>query len=203
MTSPAEALRGTPSVFLSGHLANWEVAAAAIAREWGPISVVYSEQDNELIDGALQKMRQALGVGFIEKDTALRPLMAAFGKGRSLGLLPDQRIDSGTKVALCDLPAPTTVSPARLALRFGCPLVPIWVERIGIARYRAVFDDPLEVPAGLSRREAADRLMSEFNRRLGDRIRAHPGDWLCTKRRWPKLVTPVSQSELPFQRTAA
>ncbi len=202
MSPGARALRGTPSVFLSGHLANWELAAAAIAREWGPVSVVYSEQDNPLIDAALQRLRGALGVGFVEKDSALRPLIAAFAAGRSLGLLPDQRIDSGSEVPLCGLPAPTTVSPSRLALRFGCPLIPIWVERIGAVRYRVVFDAPIEAPPGLPRREAANRLMATFNERLGERIRAHPGDWLCTKRRWPKLVTPVA-SQPPLQRTAA
>ena len=76
------------------------------------------------------------------------------------------------------------------------------MERIGAVRYRVVFDAPIEAPPGLPRREAANRLMATFNERLGERIRAHPGDWLCTKRRWPKLVTPVA-SQPPLQRTAA
>ncbi len=181
-----------PAMFLSGHLGNWELAAAVIAREWGPISVVYSAQDNVLIDAAVQRYRGALGVGFAEKDTALRALMAAFAGGQSLGLLPDQRVDTGIDIPLCGLPAPTTTSPARMALRLGCPVIPIWVERTGDARYRVTFDDPLPTDyPGLSRRAASERLTELFHQRLEAHIRANPGQWLCTKRRWAKLARPV------------
>ena len=78
----------------------------------------------------VQRRRRALGCGFVPNDVGARPLLAELAAGRSLGLLADLRVDSGELVPFFGEPAPTTLVPARLALKFGYPLVPIRVERL-------------------------------------------------------------------------
>ena len=61
--------------------------------------------------------RAALGCRFLEVAEASRGMLRELQQGRSVGLLMDQRYDRGVAVPFFGLPAPTTVVPARLALR--------------------------------------------------------------------------------------
>ena len=84
--------------------------------------------------------------------------------------------------------AMTTPGPAQLALRFGCPLVPVRVERLGPARFRLTCHGPLEPPAGGERQQDIADLTLAFNRLLESWIRERPQDWLWLHRRWPKAA---------------
>ncbi|MFL5336167.1 MAG: hypothetical protein ACJ8H8_24095 [Geminicoccaceae bacterium] len=47
----------------------------------------------------------------------------------------DQRNDHGPPVPLFGIPAPTTLVPARFALRLEVYLIPVRIERLGSARF--------------------------------------------------------------------
>jgi KDO2-lipid IV(A) lauroyltransferase len=177
---------GRPLVCVTAHLGNWEVSAQAAAAVV-PFTAVYSRQANPLIDRMVQRFRGALGCGFVTNDAGARPLLAELAAGRSLGLLADLRVDSGEALTLFGEAAPTTLVPARLALKFGCPLVPILVERLDGARFRVIAYPPIR-----SRDEAAGAaqqardMMQQFNHLLETWIRERPEAWQCLKRRWSK-----------------
>jgi KDO2-lipid IV(A) lauroyltransferase len=176
-----------PLIFLTAHLGNWELAGAAAASTGIPLSGVYSKQANPLIDRMVQRYRRALGCGFVTNEAGARPLVAELVAGRSLGLLADLRVDGGEPIPFFGQMVPTTLVPARLALKFGCPLVPLRVERLGPARFRATAHRPIRPDD-----ESADPLaqarsmMRQFNALLESWIREQPAGWQCLKRRWSK-----------------
>ncbi|MDT8388442.1 MAG: lysophospholipid acyltransferase family protein [Thiogranum sp.] len=178
-----------PAVYVTAHLANWEIAALAISGLNIPLTTIYSQQSNPLIDRQLQSFREIADVKFVPKKNAVRELPREIRKGRSVGILPDQRSDGGKLVPYFGVDAPTVISPAWLAMRMSCPLVPVEVERTGQARFRATFHDPIEVPAGI---EDARKRVLETTRRINacfeSWIRKNPEHWHCTKRRWPAEV---------------
>jgi Kdo2-lipid IVA lauroyltransferase/acyltransferase len=180
---------GRPLVFITGHLGNWELAAAAAAVAAGPLTAIYARQANPLIDRMVQRMRRPLGCGFVANDAGARPLLAELLAGRSLGVVADLRVDSGAPLPFFGEAAPTTLVPARLALKFGCPLVPTLVERLTAARFRVTACPPLR-----SRDTSADAaqqardMMQQFNELLETWIAARPAAWQCLKRRWSKDV---------------
>ncbi len=178
--------RGRQAIYVSGHLGNWELAASAIAREGVPLSVVYTPFDDAPLDACIARFRTQLGCEMLEKSEAARGMIRAWSRGRSLGLVADQRVDDGVALPLFGEPAWTSTTPARLALRFGAPMVPMCVERLPRARFRVRFDAPIEPPAGQASREAAEAMTATFLERLEGWILAHPEQWMCTKRRWPK-----------------
>jgi KDO2-lipid IV(A) lauroyltransferase len=114
-------------------------------------------------------------------------LVAELVAGRSLGLLADLRVDGGEPIPFFGQMVSTTLVPARLALKFGCPLVPLRVERLGPARFRATAHRPIRPDD-----ESADPLaqarsmMRQFNALLESWIREQPAGWQCLKRRWSK-----------------
>jgi KDO2-lipid IV(A) lauroyltransferase len=192
-----------PAVFVSAHLGNWELAAAAAVTEGVPLSVVYSPQANPLVDRMIQKQRRALRCGMVSKHAGLRGLVRELERGRSIGLVVDQRVDSGEELPFFGRPSMTTLAPARLALKFGVELVPLRVERLGSARYQVTVFEPLmpRDPKGDKDQQAVD-LMSQVNALFEEWIKERPVQWHCVKRRWRRDEArvlpsqPVDQFEL-------
>lgn len=180
-----------PAVFVTAHQANWEVSAAAIARHGVPLAVVYSPPTNPLLDELLNRWRTRLGCELLARDESMRPLLQALRNGTSVGIVMDRRVDSGKDVALFGHPKPTTLVPARLALRHGFDLVPMRVERLQGARFRVTFHPPVAVPAGDDEIARAVRMTESVHALFEQWIRERPGDWFCSKRLWPKAAYAV------------
>jgi KDO2-lipid IV(A) lauroyltransferase len=179
------------AIFVTAHVGNWELAAAAIVRSGIPLTVVYSPIRNPIIDRMLKRRRQGLGCGLVAREESLRHLMRELSQGRQVGLVVDHRFDGGVALPFFGLDKPTTVAPARLALRFGCDLVPVRVERTGGPHFRVTFWEPVEAEQGVaSEKEQAIGMMSRVNEIFEEWIRERPQQWLCTKRAWPDDIAP-------------
>jgi KDO2-lipid IV(A) lauroyltransferase len=179
--------RDGPRVFCAAHLANWELAAAQIVALGVPLTVVYARANDARIDALLDRYRRQLGCTLVEKRDSARELMATLKRGGSVGLVADTRVDDGESVPFFGAAAPTATAPARMALRFDAPLIPVHVERRDDARFRIHFVAPIEPPADAAdEREAARRMTASFMALVEEWVRADPGRWMCTKRRWPK-----------------
>lgn len=191
------ALRETKqAVFVSAHLANWEVSAAAMVLRGIPLDVVYTPLQNPWLDRMVLRRRQSLGCGLIGRDGGVRQIMRQLGGGSSVGLIVDQRVDSGEPLPLFGLNKLTTVVPARLALRFRCDLIPVRVERLSGARFRVTVHEPIQPdPSATTDAEKITQMMGKINILFESWIREQPGEWLCTKRRWPKDTLPRRQAQ--------
>lgn len=177
---------GRPALFVTAHTGNWEVLASYMGARPPGLVVVYSPDGNDTVRHMIQTFRAPGGCEYVTKQEALRRLTPRYLNGRSVGLLPDVRVDSGPDIPLFGRDAPTTISPARVAARLGYPMVPARAKRLGPARFELEFHEPLQPGAGLKGKPAAVDLMRQFNELLEGWIDERPGEWLCTKRRWPK-----------------
>jgi KDO2-lipid IV(A) lauroyltransferase len=180
-----------PVVFVTAHLANWEIAAGVVARMGVPLSVVYNPQSNPGLDRMLQEARGSVGAEFVPQGNALRTLLKALRRGHWVGLLPDQRADSGASVPYFGIEAPTVTSPAQLAIKLSCPIVPVEVQRLGPARFRVSLNAPLPTHPEIQDNHGRARLITRDLNRVFERwIRSHPESWHCMKRRWPRSAYP-------------
>ncbi len=188
MAEPVRALldAGRPALFVTAHTGNWEVLASYIGSRPPGMVVVYSPDANDRVHTLIQTFRAPGSCEYVTKQDALRRLTPRYLEGRSVGLLPDVRVDSGPGIPLFGIDAPTTISPARIAARLGYPMIPVRAKRLGPARFELEFLAPLEPRPGLKGKPAAIDLMRQFNELLERWIDERPGEWLCTKRRWPK-----------------
>jgi KDO2-lipid IV(A) lauroyltransferase len=177
---------GRPGIFVAPHLANWNLLPLAASRSGIPLTVIYRRQSNPAIERLMPDWRRALGCGFLEVDEASRGMLRELQRGRSVGLLMDQRYDRGAMVPFFGVPATTTPVPARLALRLKVPLIPARIERRAGARFLITVHRPLEAVASLDAEEAALDLTERVNALFARWIAAAPDQWLCAKRRWPR-----------------
>jgi KDO2-lipid IV(A) lauroyltransferase len=179
------------AIFVTAHLANWEISAAAAAQFGVPLTVVYTPQENPWVDRMLYRHRLALGCKLVPKDDAMRVMIRELTAGRSIGLLVDQRVDTGEPVPFFGIDKLTTVVPARLALRFDCDLIPVRVERLPAARFRVTAHEPVRcTDATLSEHDRALEMTRQINALFEDWIREFPEQWFCSNRRWAKTATP-------------
>lgn len=192
---PARARAGSrPAMFVTAHLANWELGAATATLNGVPLSIVSTPQHNALVEAALRRHRAVVGCRFLPSKGGLRQLIREVQEGRSLGWITDQRHDRGDLLPFFGVDAPTAVMPALLALRLDCDLVPVRVERLKGAHFRVTAYEPLST-AGLEQlpqAEAARELTSRMNRLFEGWIRERPDQWLCFKRRWPERHEPAA-----------
>ena len=176
-------------ILAAAHLANWEVLAGTAAQRGIDITIVVREPNNPLVRPVIDRLRSVAGVGRTPKSTAgAKRAIKLLRSGGVLGVLFDQKLNDGIPVPLFGIEAMTPAAPAQLALRLGCPLVAVRMERTGPGRFRMTAQGPLELPDTGDRQADAAQLMAELNRILEGWIRAKPEEWLWLHRRWPEAV---------------
>ncbi len=188
---PVLALRdkSKAGILVAAHLANWEVLAGATVRRGIDLTGVVREPNNPLVRPLIDRLRGAAGGERTPKGmTGAKKAIEVLRSDRVLGLLFDQKMNNGIPVPFFGIEAMTTPAPAQLALRFGCALVAVRIERTGPGRFRMTAQGPLTPPGTGNRQEDAARLTAELNRILEGWIRAKPEDWLWLHRRWPEAA---------------
>lgn len=187
---------GKPCILFSAHVGNWELAAIPHARLGMPLAVVYSPIKNPIIDRMLLRLRGDRGCRLIPNRVAgVRDLLHALRRGESLGLIVDRSRRDGALALFFGREAWTTTGPARLALKFGCPLIPIRIERVASARFRAIVYPPLQPPPGDLDDQILD-LTRQMNGAIEFWVKDRPEQWWCDTNRW-KRAKPMPPSESP------
>ena len=190
----AQAARGGPAIFASGHIGNWEVLPPAVAHFGIRFSSMYRAAANPLVDAMVRDLRdQAMGTDsqlFAKGARGARPALMHVSHGGYLGLLVDQKMNDGIEARFFGLPAMTAPALAAIALRYRAPVIPGHVERIGPARFRLVCEPPLTLPDTGDRHRDQATLTQAMNDMLERWIRERPESWLWLHRRWPKTLKP-------------
>jgi Kdo2-lipid IVA lauroyltransferase/acyltransferase len=181
-------------VFFSGHLANWEMLAVVPSAFGIRLSIFYRAARNPLVDAIIVALRhRATGAAtgakvpmFCKGAIGARAAMAHLKAGGYLGMLIDQKMNDGIAAPLFGHQAMTAPAAAAFALRYRCPLVPAYVERLGPARFRLVAEPPLPLPDSGDRHADIAALTAAMNACLERWVRRRPEGWLWLHRRWPK-----------------
>ncbi len=144
--------------------------------------------DNPRIEQFVDGVRTRFGNQTLDKMSAARSMLKIVRAGETpLGLLTDLNTldDEAIFVDFFGVPAATTFIVAKLALRTGAPLIPVfapWSEEK--KKFLVIIEPPLKPePTG---DEEADirRLTTDLSHLLENRIRRYPGQWLWIHKRW-------------------
>jgi KDO2-lipid IV(A) lauroyltransferase len=194
---------GRPAVLVTAHVGPWTLTNF-IARRYGvPLTIVYAPESNPFVHDLMFRLREALGVALVPRDKSMRTLMQELAAGRSVGLGSDVRLDSGEMLPFFGHEMLSNTVPARLALRYGCELVPVRAERRAKGRYRITVCAPIE-PGGsdLPTSDAALEMTRRLNAVFEAWIQETPEEWICMARRWPKPVLAAVEAARRANRSA-
>ena len=180
------------AIFFSAHFGNWEMVLPIASQLGLRVSGFYRRASSPVMDKVIALQRSAgfgPGVSMFPKGAqGARQALAHVTGGGSLGLLVDQKMNDGIAVPFMGRLAMTAPAAAQFALRFGLPLVPIRVQRLGPARLRMICEPALDVPQTGVRQTDILTLTTAMNATVERWVRGEPSAWLWLHKRWPKTV---------------
>lgn len=180
--------RGKGLIVVSGHIANWELAGAAMALSGYPVVCVVLRHRRRNIDDFFRRQREAKGLEVAPLGRAAFGCLRALRQNKMVALLGDRDF-TGAGIA-CDFFGRQTIiprGPALLAIKTGAPLVVGIMLRQGRDRFRLVYEGPIDAPATGEEEEKLQRITREYLDILERYIKDYPGQWLMFRRFWEKV----------------
>lgn len=180
------ATEGTGALFYSCHIANWELGIKMAAMFDLPVSAVYRPLNNPMVDTLINSYRNQYQVrGLTKTTTGGREMIRELKAGNKVAILIDQKMNTGIPVPFLGRDCMTTTSIADLAIKYGYPILPVQVERIGrSANFRITISPPLEFTLSGDYKSDALMIMTMAHARMEDWIRQNPEQWFWLHKRW-------------------
>ena len=109
-----------------------------------------------------------------------RELLEFFNKKHSIALMIDQRVSEGIKSKFFGDLASTTTIPAQLIKKFGCRVVPIYIER----KDKFYFKMTVNKPIAFKEADSIESISLTLNKILEKMILKKPDQWIWSHNRW-------------------
>jgi KDO2-lipid IV(A) lauroyltransferase len=176
------------AVFFSGHLSNFELMPIGIVRHGVTCSMTYRAMNNTLVGKLVLDQRNINGTPdqFPKGRQAGVGMLRTLRKGNAIALMMDQKYNEGVALPFFGYDAMTSDAPARLALQYDAPLIPLSLRRVDGTRFVLRAHDPIAIDKTIPRDQAVRAAALKMNAFLEDVIRAAPDQWFWVHRRWPK-----------------
>lgn len=175
-----------PTILLSGHFGNFEVAGYVLGLMGFHTYAVARNLDNPYLHRFITRFRGLTGQFIIPKNDAYEQLLWAADQGKTLAFLGDQYAGSkGCWVDFFGRPASTHKAIALFALEHQAPMVVSYARRLGKPLHfelKAVaFHDPREAASDVN---SIKELTQWYTSHLEDIIRLAPEQYWWVHRRW-------------------
>ncbi len=173
-------------LFVTAHIGLWELCAYYAAKVVQPsnLHVLAKPTPSPLLTHLMTDIRTKMGVHVLLNDskTLIRDMVEVLKKGDSLGFVMDQKPDHrGVSVDFFRHQTEFVTGPARLAVKFGNPVVSIFCVREDVWRYRLIFRKLLSPNHNLHDEAEVTNL---FAREIERVIKLYPDQWTWSYKRW-------------------
>ena len=171
-----------PVIFISGHLANFELMSMEITKQNIPLATIYRPLNNFFLNPFMELLRRRyVCSNQIKKGIkGVRESIEYIKKKHCIALMIDQRVSEGEKVIFFDKPALTTTLPAQLSIKFDLEVIPVFIERGKDNKFKIEFQKAIN-PKNFKNKLDLTR---ELNVVLEKMITRNPGQWIWTHNRW-------------------
>jgi KDO2-lipid IV(A) lauroyltransferase len=174
-------------IAFTGHVGGWELSSYALSLYDSPFGFLVRRIDNAKIEAMVDQFRAARGNRTIDKRMAAREMLRLLKKGETLGILVDlNALDREAMfVDFFGVKAATTFVVAKLALRTGAPVVPVfapWDDKL--KKFTVEIGEPLQFDRTGDEEQDTLRVTQLLTNVVEDWIRRYPDQWLWIHRRW-------------------
>ena len=177
-----------PTVFVSGHFANFELMAMELDRKNLNIAAIYRPLNNFFLNPLMEYWRKKYICNFqIPKKISgkggdgTRQFIKAVQIKTNIAVMVDQSITQGKKIDFFGKKVFTTSIPSQLALKYNYRIIPISIRRID--KYQFVMDvfNPIFVD---KKKDDELSVGKKINEKIEEMILKNPGQWIWTHNRW-------------------
>ena len=171
-------------VFVSGHFNNFELMAMQLDKYGINLAAIYRPLNNMFLNKTMEKIRtKFICQKQIKKGrSGTRELVKNFKGGSSIALMIDQRVREGIDVPFFKKPCSTTSIPAQLVKKYGCEIVPIYIER----KKSYSFEMTILQPMTFDKNASIEMITTKLNETLEQMILKNVDQWIWTHNRWQK-----------------
>ena len=177
-----------PTVFVSGHFANFELMAMELERKNLNIAAIYRPLNNFFLNFIMENWRKK----FIcphqipkkipgKEGDGTRAFIKAAKQSINMAVMVDQSITQGEKINFFNRKAFTTLIPAQLFLKYQYQIVPISIERINGHQFIMDVLPPLNLDIN---KENEITISEKINKKIENIILKNPSQWIWTHNRW-------------------
>ena len=171
-----------PVVFISGHLANFELMAMHIEKSGIKLSTIYRPLNNIFLNKIMERIRKKYICKFqIKKGIGgIRKIINMQKDNYSTALMIDQRVSQGIEANFFNQKALTTTIPAQLVKKYNIYVVPIFIERTEKIKFKITISEPLK----FSDDATVEDITNNLNLLLEKMILKKPEQWIWSHNRW-------------------
>ena len=112
--------------------------------------------------------------------TGTRNLLKLFKENYSIALMIDQRVSEGISVNFFNHKAKTTTIPAQFIKKYGCEIVPVYIERKQNFNFKLYFEKPYKFDDQFT----IEEITLKLNQILEKMILKNPDQWIWSHDRW-------------------
>lgn len=175
----------TGGIMVGAHIGNWEIGPKVFMKNGLDVSAVYRPLNNPYVDDLTTRSRVAKMISKSIKGS--RKIFQEIKKGGYVVILADQKVSEGEPVKFFHDDAVTTTSIARIALKYGVPLIPARSVRVG-KDFKFVVE--IKKPIDFTKTGDIDtdviNLTRQINVQLEDWIKEYPSQWFWVHNRWKR-----------------
>ena len=174
--------KNRPVIFISGHLANFELMSMEITKQNIPLATIYRPLNNFFLNPFMEFLRRKyVCSNQIKKGIkGVRESIEYIKKKYCIALMIDQRVSEGEKVIFFGRPALTTTLPAQLSIKFDLEIIPVFIERDKNNKFKVEFQKSINPKKFKNKLE----LTRELNISLEKMVLRNPSQWIWTHNRW-------------------
>ncbi len=169
---------GKGVVATSGHLSNWEIGAAKIARMGIPTYAVGYRHIDEGVERIFERQRASRDYHVIHREGAVKEAVRLLRANNLFCILSDRTMgEPGVEVDFFGARARFVPAAARLSIMTGAPMIPAFIVRKRRDSFLFSVEPPIPVPEKGSSREKARMMTQEFARIEERYVCANPAQW--------------------------
>ncbi len=172
-------------LIMSAHLGRWEAAASWLAAADYPMTVIARPLDNPHLEKEVDRVRGRFGNEFTPKRGSMRKALQVLRSQGRVGILIDQRVkeEEGGLYPFFGRPAVTSEALAKLSLRTGAPVLPLYAAEGEQGSYEVRLR-----PAIYPRADSTvESLTTAYLANVEEEIRLSPASWLWLHDRWKRV----------------
>lgn len=183
--------KGRGAVLFAAHFGTWELGAARLIHEGLPVLPLFRAPDDPRLAFHLSDVRERLGFRGISTEEGPREILRALRDNHIVPILPD-RFARGQGMTVPFFGRETHVwhTPALMAQRAGCPIVPGNVVRREGTGLVFEISAPVEVESSGDRAFDVWVAMARCMALLEASVRRHPEQYTWQYRLWRPDETP-------------
>jgi KDO2-lipid IV(A) lauroyltransferase len=164
-----------PAIFITAHLGNWELGAAAAASIGIDLQVVVYDHPDPRVAALFRGHRRSGGLKIMSVKEAARRMRTALKRG-PLGIVADRDYTGkGTEVSFLGTTITVPAAYAALAIAEKVPIIPGFCLRQPDGRYHLLVEEPVFSPGDAS--SDATTIVADFIRLVEKQVEKYPEQW--------------------------